>query len=50
MNDISGCELGVNVVPPFLWVHVWFPGCIDDSGSSGGKPHCIMFLEQCVVG
>lgn len=50
MNDVSGCDLGVDAVPHFLWADVWFPGCIDDSRSSGGKPHCITFLEQCVAG
>lgn len=49
MNAVSGCELGADAVPHFLWAHVWFPGCIYDSRSSGGKPLSIMLLEQCVA-
>lgn len=49
MNTVSGCELGADAVPHFLWARVWFPGCIDDGGSSGGKPHSIMLLDQCAA-
>lgn len=40
MNTVSGCELGADAVPHFLWARVWFPGCIDDGGSASRILSC----------